>query len=190
MLYASPRLYEWSIRKLHGATLDRRFQLIAEMAGTGSVLDVACGTGLLAQYLPAQARYQGIDLNRRFLKFSKSKGLRVQEQDVLDVAHYPVADTYVLCDLLHHIMPHHRTLLEQVLALGKNVVVCEPFIPNKSRLRRFVVRAILDNDFINPPRLDQMWYTESELMEFYEEVMSPSRIERVGEDIIALRQAR
>ena len=188
MLYASPRLYEWSIRKLHGKTLDRRFRLIAEMAGAGSVLDVACGTGLLAQYLHPKATYRGIDLNERFLRFSQAKGLQVHRQDVLDVPHYPVADTYVLCDLLHHIMPHHRTLLEQVLALGKNMVVCEPFIPSKSRLRRFVVRAILDNDFINPPRMDQMWYTEPELMQFFEDVMSPSRIEKIGEDVIALHK--
>lgn len=189
MLYASPKLYEWTIRRLHGATLDQRFGLIAEMVGTGSVLDVACGTGLLAEYLHPQATYRGIDLNRRFLSFSRAKGLQVDCQDVLDVPRYPEADTYVLCDLLHHIMPHHRTLLEQVVSLGKNVVVCEPYLPNKSRLRRFAVRAILDNDFINRPRLDLMWYTKSELIAFFQDVMHPQRVEQVGQDVIALRRA-
>ncbi len=188
LLYLSPRFYEWSITRLRGPELHRRFAKIAEVVGEGSVLDVACGTGLLAGYLSDGARYSGIDLNRRFLKFSRKKGLDVAEHDVFDVDGYPEADTYVLCDLLHHVMPHHQDLLESVLSLGKTVVVCEPPEPSKSKLRRFLIRGILDNDGINPPRLDQTWFTEPELLDFFERVMAPDEMVKIGGDVIAVRR--
>lgn len=188
LLYRSPHLYEWSLKHLHGQDLSRRFEKIASIIGKRSVLDVACGTGFLAEYLLPEAAYTGIDLNKRFLGFSKRKGLQVHHQDVMNVQRYPEADTYVICDLLHHIMPHHQTLLERVLALGKTVIVCEPSIPSKSKFRRFMVRAILDNDFINPPRLDLSWYTDSELEHFYREVMQPTEVLRIGNNVIAIRE--
>lgn len=188
MLYAFPQLYEWSLKKLHGADLTKRFEIISSVIGQGHVLDIACGTGMLAEHLDPRAKYQGIDLNKRFLKFSEQKGLNVSRMNVFDFQHYPQADTYVVCDLLHHIMPNHQKLLKNVMAFGKNVVVCEPAVPNKSKLRRFVVRGILDNDFINPPRLDLDWYTEPELIQFFKETLDPTHIVKVGEDIIAIKQ--
>ncbi len=188
MLYAFPQLYEWSLKKLHGPDLKKRFDIISSAIGQNQVLDIACGTGMLAEYLDPKAEYQGIDLNKRFLKYSAQKGLNVSRMDVFDFQQYPEADTYVVCDLLHHIMPNHQKLLKNILAFGKNVIVCEPAVPNKSKLRRFVVRGILDNDFINPPRLDLDWYTETELVQFYKETLDPTEIIKVGEDIIAIKQ--
>jgi len=188
LLYAFPQLYEWSLKKLHGSDLKKRFDIISSVIGQGQVLDIACGTGMLAEYLDPQATYQGIDLNKRFLKYSEQKGLNVSRMDVFDFDQYPEVDTYVVCDLLHHIMPNHQKLLENIMAFGKNVIVCEPAVPNKSKLRRFVVRGILDNDFINPPRLDLDWYTEPELIQFYKDTLNPTDIIKVGEDIIAIKQ--
>jgi len=177
------------MKNLHGQDLHRRFEKIADVIGDGAVLDLACGTGLLADYLPSHAQYQGIDLNKRFLRFSRNKGLSVSKQSVFDIHDYPEADTYVICDLLHHIMPHHQALLEGVLALGKNVIVCEPSVPSKSKFRRMLIRGFLDNDMINPPRLDLSWYTEPELLKFFECVMQPTELLKIGNDIIAIRQA-
>lgn len=188
LIYALPHLYEWSMKNLHGQNLDRRFKKIADIIGDGSVLDLACGTGLLADYLSPHAKYQGIDLNKRFLKFSRNKGLAVFEQNVFDIHDYPEADTYVICDLLHHIMPRHQSLLEAVLALGKNVIVCEPPVPSKSKFRRMLIRGFLDHDLINPPRLDLSWFTEPELLAFFERVMQPTELLKIGNDIIAIRQ--
>jgi hypothetical protein len=142
----------------------------------------------LAQFLHPDATYAGIDLNKRFLKFSRGKGLNVTEQSAFEIEKYPDVDNYVICDLLHHIMPHHQDLLEKVLSLEKTVIVCEPPTPSKSKIRRFIVRGILDNDFINPPRLDQAWYTEPELVEFFETVMQPTEIVKIGDDIVAIRK--
>ncbi len=189
LIYKAPRLYDWSLRHLHGPDLTRRFERIAEVIGARRVLDVACGTGMLADYLHEGASYAGIDLNERFLRHARRKGLDVLRQDIHAVERYPEADCYVICDLLHHILPRHERLLERVLALGKTVVVCEPFLPSKSKLRRFLMRAVLDYDFINPPRLDLDWYTEVELVRFYQDRVRPSEIVKIGQDLLAIRHA-
>jgi len=189
LIYKSPRLYDWSLKHLHGPELARRFERIASVVGARRVLDVACGTGMLAGYLHEGAEYVGIDLNARFLAHARRKGLDARRADIHAVEAYPEADCYVICDLLHHILPHHESLLARVLSLGRTVVVCEPFLPSKSKLRRFLVRAVLDYDFINPPRLDLDWYTEAELVRFYQERVQASEIVKIGQDLLAIRHA-
>jgi len=187
LIYKFPWLYERVMKLLHGADLDGRYRKIAEFIGKGTVLDIGCGTGLLAAYLKPRVKYIGIDLNERFLKYAHKKGLDVFKINVLDVKAYPPADYYVICDLLHHINPKHQTLLKELCALGGTLIVCEPFVTSKSKLKRLLIRAIVDYDFINPPRLDLSWHNEQELMDLFKKELKPAEIFKVGGDIIAIR---
>lgn len=187
LIYKSPWLYERVLRLLHGADLDKRYHQIAEFIDKGTVLDIGCGTGLLAKYLKPSVKYIGIDLNERFLQYARKKGLDVLKINVLDVRSYPRANYYIICDLLHHLNPNHHALLRELCALGGTLIVCEPFVKSKSKLKRLLIRAIVDYDFINPPRLDLSWHNEQELMDFFKQELKPAEIFKVGNDIIAIR---
>lgn len=190
LIYKFPWLYERVLKTLHGQALEQRYRKIAEFIQQGTVLDIGCGTGLLAAYLRSGIKYIGIDLNERFLKYVHKKGLDVFKINVLDVKAYPPADYYVICDLLHHINPKHQTLLKELCALNGTLIVCEPFVTTKSKLKRLLIRAIVDYDFINPPRLDLNWYTEQELIDFFKQELKPTEIFKVGSDIIAIRASQ
>ncbi len=187
LIYRFPWLYERVLRTLHGADLDKRYHKIAEFIDRGTMLDIGCGTSLLAAYLKPGIKYIGIDLNEHFLKYAQKKGLDVRKVNVLDVKAYPPADYYVICDLLHHINPRHQELLKELCSLDGTLIVCEPFVTTKSRLKRLLVRAVVDYDFINPPRLDLRWYTEQELIDFFKQELKPVEILKIGGDIIAIR---
>lgn len=187
LIYKSPWLYERLLRALHGADLDKRYRKIAQFIDKGTVLDIGCGTGLLADYLKPHIKYVGIDLNERFLSYARKKGLDVRRINVFDVRSYPRANYYVICDLLHHLNPNHRGLLRELCALNGTLIVCEPFVTTKSKLKRLLIRAIVDYDFINPPRLDLSWHDEQELVDFFKQELKPTEIFKVGSDIIAIR---
>lgn len=66
-------------------------RLMDEVAGVfnrhgiqeGSILDVACGTGLLATVLGDNFTYSGIDISGNMLKKSKERGYNVRQGDAL-----------------------------------------------------------------------------------------------------------
>ncbi len=188
LIYILPRLYEWTMRILHGQGLERRFKAIADLICSGTVLDIGCGPGLLASYLKDGVGYIGLDLNERFLNYMKAQGLETIRMNALDVEEYPPADHYVICDLLHHINPHHHEFVSKIAASGKTVIVCEPYLTSKSKLKRFMIRTALDYDFINPPRLGLSWYDEAELKEFLISELRASKVRKIGGVLLAFKK--
>ncbi|MBU7031582.1 MAG: class I SAM-dependent methyltransferase [Theionarchaea archaeon] len=123
--YRYPRIYEAGLRLLHGKVLAQRYRKIAEEIGQGkTVLDLGCGTGLLANYLQSCA-YIGWDLNRSFIRYCRGKGLNVQEKNIVYHEEYPECDYIVFCDTLHHIVPHDESTLKAA-RLKADVIAVEP----------------------------------------------------------------
>src|SRR6056297_3038206 len=183
IIHYFPTLYQFFVNTLHGS---QRYDLAAEIIGSKSVLDIGCGTGLLADYVSDQASYQGLDLNSRLLGRAQTKGLNVGRMDCLNVEDYPEKDVYFICDLLHHINPDHARFVNKLVNRfpNKMIIVCEPYTTGNWIYEQIV--KVLDYDYVNGLWRPE-WYDEKELRDFYNSLLQPERIIEVGDDLIAVR---
>lgn len=181
-LYWSGHVYHAGIKLMHGKALKDRYRYIANFSGD-SVIDVGCGTGMLADYLPKDNEYLGIDLNENFLRLARKHGRNVMRQDALTFDRFDEFDCCVIMDLLHHINPRHEEFLERVMRdIRKRVIICEPFeIPSRDPITR-KLNQIIDNDGTNKP---EEWMKKEELREFYEGY-NPRFMKEFGKAVIAV----
>lgn len=181
-LYWSGSVYHAGIWLMHGTSLDRRYRYIAGQVGD-SVVDVGCGTGVLANYIPGEKKYLGIDLNERFLKYARKKGRNVMMQNALTFDRYSEYDACVIMDLLHHINPRHEEFLERVMRdVRKRVIICEPFdVTGRSPIMKSIVRLI-DSDGTN---VTEEWMDKRTLYEFYKS-FGPKSVVEMGKAMIAV----
>ncbi len=181
-LYWSGHFYSAGIMLMHGRNLQQRYRYIASMTGE-SVLDVGCGTGILADYISKENSYLGIDLNEDFLRHARKKGRNVLKQDALTFDRFSEFDVCVIMDLLHHINPRHEEFLERVLKdVRKRVIICEPFeVPRRHPIVKNLVR-IMDDDGTNHP---EEWMDKKSLREFYEG-FEPASVHEMGQAMIAV----
>lgn len=181
-LYWSGSVYHAGLWLMHGKGIDRRCKYIAGMLDD-SVVDVGCGTGILADYIPPGRKYLGIDLNERFLRYAKKKGRNVMRQDALTFDRYSDYDACVIMDMLHHINPRHKEFVERVLSdVRKRVIICEPFeVPDRNPITKSLVR-IIDSDGTNLP---EEWMDKESLREFYDS-FGPKSVVNMGQAMIAV----
>ena len=102
---------------------------------TGSIIDLGCGYGVLANLLATTNpnwRVTGIDLNRKRIEVAQStvKGRTNIAFQVGDArTGLPQADAIIMTDFLHHLkVPDQNTLLEvvyQKLRLGSSLILLE-----------------------------------------------------------------
>jgi SAM-dependent methyltransferase len=162
IFYRSPGLYNFMLRALHGRSLDRRYRAIAAEIGRNQrVFEPGCGTAVLVPYLPEGCQYEGWDLNERFITYLVKRGVSARVKNILDFDGYPDCDVAVICDVLHHIVPHHERLMEKLLDRARKVIVLEPYNNAIPRLRwqlkyvpfgvlKFIDATFGDHDGFNP----------------------------------------
>jgi len=128
IMYQHPRIYEAFMRILHGRSLEERYRIIADEVGENKrVLDVGCGTGMPADYLKDGCRYTGIDLNKSFIDFARSRGRRIIQGDLFDERNYSDSDVILVCDVLHHVIPNHDRLIDICKRKAGKIIICEPY---------------------------------------------------------------
>ena len=198
--YHFPRLYELTLKFLHGENLRKRYEYIVKnIEENSNVLDVGCGTGFLGKLIFKKCNYIGIDLNEKFLNFASARGLKVFKCNVFNFKkHSKNIDTIVACDILHHIYPKHKILLEEIGKNAKKVIVCEPYACEEKDKTHFsekfivVLDAVLDADGINPFifKFDKRWkYSKNELKNFFKKSIKKRKkltLKEIGKDIIAV----
>lgn len=201
LLYRSAWLYNAVTRRLYDQ--DTKFKTIASLIGKGpkQVLDLPCGTGYLMRFLDPLIEYEGVDLNHRFLKRIKNKEFKkrniklkhvtLSKKNIFDFRHYEgeKKDVIVICDILHHIYPHHIDLIKIAQKISQKIIVCEPFVIKpqeinaRDRLFRIVIFIgkylpkpviklvdflFLDNDGINSFHERSLWNLDKDgLRDFY-----------------------
>ena len=140
LMYRSAWLYNAVTRRLYDQ--DKKFSTIAMLIGKGPkvVLDLPCGTGYLMRFLHPAIKYEGVDLNHRFLKRIRRKELKkrniklrriiLQQKNIFDFQDYEgmKKDVIVICDILHHIYPKHVDLINIAKKIAYKIIICEPYV--------------------------------------------------------------
>lgn len=128
LMYRHPKIYNLIVKILHGNALDERYKIIAREVGKNKkVMDVGCGTGNFARFLDTSCDYKGFDLNENFITHAKENGLNVKLGDLLDEENYSDCDVTIICDILHHIVPDDKKVVEMCKKVSKRTIICEPF---------------------------------------------------------------
>jgi methionine biosynthesis protein MetW len=139
-------------------------QLIADMIAPGTrVLDVGCGDGALLDYLVHEKAVdgRGIELSSEGVNASISQGLSViQGNAEIDLFDYPDgAFDYVVLSQTLQAMHEPKTILEQLLRIGRRAVVSLPNFAHW-RLRwylfvfgRMPVSAVLPDEWYATPNI-------------------------------------
>lgn len=128
--YNNPLIYKIGLKIFHGKTLKKRYKLISEKIGKNkTVLEPACGPGSLFKYLDSSTKYSGFDINKKFVKYAKKKGLNVYLGNAYDITSYSKSDVVILSDALHHMgLKNEMTLLQYSLKNAKEMlIICDPF---------------------------------------------------------------
>lgn len=195
-MYHYPVIYNLILKLSLGEVLERRYEIIAREIGKNkSVIDVGCGYGILAGFLDNTCRYKGIDLNEKFVNCARKKGLDIAFGNVLDKKNYFDCDVTVICDLLHHIIPNDKKLIEICKNKSKRIIICETFtkdkflnkVYDKFRRNKLIRSLIGDADGINTYENMKGWYAKTkndviELLKGY----GAKRTINIGSDIIGI----
>ena len=134
-------------RRLEAANPERLdLQIIADFVSPGArVLDVGCGSGALLERLEQekQADGRGIELSQKGVNEAVARGLSVVQGDAdHDLATYPDdAFDYVILSQTLQATHNPRTVLEELLRIGRKVVVSFPNFGNWRIRGQFVVRG-------------------------------------------------
>ncbi len=79
VLYRSRVLYHGLMSMVYHIHRRERFEEVARWVPEGAdLLDVCCGDGSLAAYLPATTRYRGLDLSEAFVAAARRRGREVR----------------------------------------------------------------------------------------------------------------
>jgi SAM-dependent methyltransferase len=192
LTYIFPRLYDFHLKFLPKKYLRKRNEIISnEIGNNKEVLDLGCGTGLLASYLQKNCVYRGFDTNPYFVRACRKKGLNVKQKDIflLNNKEY-CADIIVICDVLHH-TSKYKVLIERALKYaGEKVIISEPIWSEMmkgnsllSRIRRKMY-YFLDNDGNDTNRGE--WLTLEEQKKLYSQFKYTKKFLRLGDNLICV----
>lgn len=137
LTYRSGAIYNFFNNGLYDQK--KKYMTISNLIGKNkTVLDLACGTGKVANYLDPSNDYEGWDLNHRFLKkviknrkigLIKAKKFKLKHKNIFDLAESDIQkDVIVIVGVLHHVLPRHVELVEIVKKHAKKLVVLEPIV--------------------------------------------------------------
>ncbi|MHA1805210.1 MAG: methyltransferase domain-containing protein [Promethearchaeota archaeon] len=216
--YRSGIIYNFLTQRLYDQK--KKYSIIARHIGNGKihVLDIPCGTGFLARYLHSSTIYEGWDLNKKFLKKIKTdwkkKRIKVRKiilkhSNIFEIKNNTEGkrDVIVLCDILHHIMPHHVKLINLAKQHARKVIICEPFTTNRGEIQahdflgRFFIYIfkflpvslfklidffLIDNDGVNSFEKRTKWKFTPHSMKLFFEKLGFDKFIKVGDNIISI----
>jgi len=187
-MYWHPKLYSITMKFLCGKKwYNKRYECMAKECKGMSILDVGCADCHLADYFPKDM-YVGVDINKRFIKSAKKKGINVKNIDVRK-QELPKSECIVISSILHQLYPDHEFVIKSALKnAGKKVVICEPpthVASSKNPFIAKIARMINDPGYGSPiKRLNKQ-----ELFALYRKY-KVKNIYEVGRDSFAIFQVK
>ena len=189
--YKFAKAYNILISIVDRGITEKKFSQIAKIIGKDKrVFELGCGTGFLHDYLDEGCSYIGWDLNKNFIDDCRKRGLKVFEKNIFDFNDYPDNDVIVISDVLHHIIPRDKELIQKAKKRTKRLIITEPRTGLKFSNKRipFCVYKLFDkilgdNDGINPLENRKEWgfNNEQEVREYLRE-FDPQEIVFLGEN--------
>ncbi len=128
-IYWHPLLYHLLMRLLYGkGFLDRYAALAQRIPDGASVLELCAGDCLLYRKFLFRKRitYLATDINSVFIAAAQRRGISMAR---LDAARdpLPVTDIIVMQASLYQFIPHHKEIVDKMLASGRtSVILAEP----------------------------------------------------------------
>jgi len=188
-IYRHPNLYKIMLKLIHRRSLYERYKYISNVIGKNKdVFELGCGTAFLQPFLHRSCNYTGWDLNKRFVDHCQKRGINALKKDIFNFNEYPENDVTVVCDVLHHIFPKDRILIENAMKNTKKLIVIEPY-HNKPKIPNFILKKLifLDDDGINNDKSRYMWDLSKcrELIDHFKQSVS-IRTSKMGLDMIAI----
>jgi SAM-dependent methyltransferase len=126
LLYKKSWFYHGAMALAYRAYRQERFRAVAHWVPDGAaVLDVCCGDGSLAKYLPSSIHYRGLDYNPAFVHAARRRGRQVE---AFDLWRDPLpASQIVICQVsLFQFYPKVDTVLAHLFeAAGQRLIVSE-----------------------------------------------------------------
>ena len=182
-IYWHPKLYSIVIRIIEGKDFKRRYDRIKEEVKDFNVLDLGCADCYLSNLIKRE-KYYGIDINKKFIAYSKKKGIKAE---VLDIRknNIPPSECIILSNILHQVYPHHEEILKKCLkSSSKKVIIAEHLnhmASSKNHLISYLARILNDPGYRTVrKRLDK-----EELFEIYKK-FNVSKLEVFGNISIAV----
>ena len=193
LMYRYPKIYNFIVGRIHRESLEKRYSRISsEIGSNAKVLELGCGTALLASYLQTGCSYVGWDLNKVFVKHCNQRGINVIYKNIFDIEYEnSYYDVIVICDVLHHIMPDHERLVSLSKEKATKVIISEPARNHRpAKIYRSVIhllhRLFGDYDGINNIEKHFLWdYDQEKLIKFYKS-MGSQKTHHIGSDIISI----
>jgi hypothetical protein len=130
-MYRTIHWYRFGMNLLYCGGYGGRFAKLAEeliKTDPKSVQEFCFGDTYLAGFCrDRKIAWQGIDLNRKFVKHATKKGFRAVEGDVLELAVYEKSDLGVIAGALYHFSPEELKLfLTKVFRSTQVLLISEP----------------------------------------------------------------
>jgi len=183
-VYWHPLLYTITMKILYGRKMyKKRYECMARESKGMFVVDVGCADCHLAEYI-AKDKYLGIDINEKFLKSAKKKGIRVKLVNV-SKQNLPKAECIVISGILHQLYPNHELLIKKALSrASKRVVICEPIRHLASSKNTFIAKIarMINNPGYGSPKKR---LNKKELFQIYKKY-NAKKIYEVGRDSFAI----
>lgn len=186
LVYRSAVGYRIAMTLLEGREGAERRRRIANLIPPGaSVVDLCCGDARIGPTLEARGcSYTGLDINHRFVRSGRRRGLDVRYWDAASAA-VPEADVVCMLSSLYHFIPRERELFDRMVACARQmVVVSEPvtnWTTSGSPLRRRLARRLTQvNGRSFPER-----HSEQSLRALVEGLPDgAAEVERVGREVL------
>jgi len=168
-VYSHPFLYHLAMRLLYGRQFTGRYEVISsQIPDRSQVVEVCCGDCYLyTHYLKRkQVDYLGLDINPLFLDYARKKGVSVRRFDLWKDP-IPSAEIVVMQGSLSQFIPHHRQILERLLAAARGrLIVAEPvrnLAASKNPIIAYLAKRLSDPGFYETgnPYLGKRFDTDS-----------------------------
>jgi len=129
-VYRTAAGYELLMRVLYGRHYAARMRAVAEQVPVGSsVLELCCGPGTLymRELHDRTSAYVGLDVNERFVRRLRRRGIDARVADLATGAQLPSADVVLMHASLYHFLPHAGEIVDRMLAAARErVIISEP----------------------------------------------------------------